>query len=417
MGISGQYFYAPDSSTLRTIFTDVITSISTQLGGENQTKSGGVITTPTQVASNYNKTAVTKTLNLDNLSSAKLSFWHKFNIVAGANGGFLQIGYKDPGVDGVDDWDWKYLIPANAYTGNLRASTVVSDDFGQRIYWCWNGLSGSGQFTWDHVTVNLLDSVLEAYRDEVRIKFNYTQFGGGTGVGWYLDDVNVVVSRGDNSTIDATTKDIWNLENVNTTYGWAGANSGLHAWSNIDPVTGKMKPGIDNYLATTPIDLSSAKTAYLSAYFKFNMNYAGGSPPDGFRVEVSSDNGIGWTSINLGVRSAWGISGTEADAEDGEVDSKAYTGLTDSYYPGNPTYDASDDNYWVEAGSLSRLNLDLSSWSGNQILIRFRVVTNNLDPFIYPHDNNHNYAFPDPLDEFGGFFIDDVQVFGETIFG
>jgi hypothetical protein len=320
------------------------------------------------------------------------------------------VGYKDPGTGGATDWDWKYVIPSNAYTGNLRASVNVNDDFGTRIFWCWNGLSGNGQFSWEHVSVNLLDFVPQSFRGEVKIKFNYTQYGGGTGEGWYIDDVRLDVSRIESATIGSSTKDIWDLVNVSATYGWGSSHSGTYAWSNIDPVTGEMKPGIDNSLATTPIDLTNAKEAHLSAYFKFNTNYDGGAPPDGFRVEVTSDGGITWSAINLGVRSAWGISGTGVDADDGNTtDGKSYSGIGDS---GEGTYVA--DNYWVNAGSLSRLNLDLSSWSGSQIQIRFRVVTNNLDPSVYAHDNNANFG-SDP--GFGGFFIDDVQVYGETIFG
>ncbi len=49
--------------------------------------------------------------------------------------------------------------------------------------------------------IDLLDYVPIAFRDEVRIKFNYTQLGGGIGVGWYIDDVRLVVSRDENATI------------------------------------------------------------------------------------------------------------------------------------------------------------------------------------------------------------------------
>ena len=151
-------------------------------------------------------------------------------------------------------------------------------------------------------------------------------------------------------------------------------------WTNIDPVTGFVKPGIDNSLITTPIDLTNARNAYLSAYFKFNFNDMEESPPDGFRVEISPDGGITWTSINLGVRTEGGVSGTAAD------------------------------NYWINASSLSRLNIDLSAWSGSQISVRFRMVTNNLPAILYPH-------YEDSMLGWGGFYVDDVQVYGETIFG
>jgi flagellin-like protein len=349
---------------------------------------------------NFNKTAVTETMDLTDYESAKLSFWHKYNIMPGANGGFLQVGYKTVP---TGSWMWRYVIPANAYTGNLRSSVWVNDSFGQRIYWCWNGVSGSGTFGWDYVSVDLLTFVPSASRGEVKVKFNYTQYGGGTGHGWYIDDVRVRVSRSDSywPSNNTAIQDIWNLTNM-TQLGM-NAHSGDHSWSNVDPVN-HMKPGIDNYLKTTPIDLTQAKNAYLSAYFKFNLNTASGAPPDGFRVEVSENGGISWTPINFGVRSSWGVSGTGNDIDDGFIDGRAYTGLCDS---GNP----SADDYWVEANTLSRVNVDLTSYSGNAIQIRFRVVTcSHTD---YAHDAG--YSFTPPTDEFFGFYVDDVIVYGETI--
>ncbi|MCK4267139.1 MAG: hypothetical protein KAX31_07640, partial [Thermoplasmata archaeon] len=198
---------------------------------------------------NFNKTAVTETMNLENLESAKLSFWHEYNMIPGANGGFLQVGTNDSS----GTWKWRYIIPANAYTGNLRASVWVNDSYGQRIYWCWNGVSGRGTFDWDFVTVNLLNFVpQEALRDEVKVKFNYTQYGGGTGYGWFIDDVRVEVSRSDLINPNNLSQDVWSLTNMSAAGIGAGAHSGYFAWSNFDPVTGLMKPGIDNYLRTMP---------------------------------------------------------------------------------------------------------------------------------------------------------------------
>ncbi len=400
-----EYFYAPDASDLDDIFSQLGRFLAS---GFNQTRSAAPVPVTRAVHDNSDKRAVTPSFSLENVSTAKLSFWHKYNILQGGNGAFLQVGYK---TSAAGDWLYKYLIPTGQYTGGLHFSENRYDDFGNLIKWCWNGLSGSGSFGWDYVGVDISPYIPEGanpgdghvYRSEVVVNFNYTQFGGGTGVGWYIDDARLVVSRANSATIDSTTKDIWTMNNTI-------AHSGSYSWCNIDPVTGEMKPGIDNYLITTPIDLSSAKNAYLSAYFRFNTNYNGGAPPDGFRVEVSSDGGITWASINLGVRSAWGISGTGFDAEDGNAsDGKTYTGIGDS---GEGAYLA--DDYWVEAGTMSRLNLDLGSWNGNQILIRFRVVTNNLNSIFYAHDDNANFG-SDP--GFGGFFIDDVQVYGETIFG
>ncbi|MCK5309142.1 MAG: hypothetical protein KAJ64_00680, partial [Thermoplasmata archaeon] len=206
---------------------------------------------------NINKTAVTQTMDLSNLESAKLSFWHKYSLLTGLNGAFLQVGYRDDTIDSdgdldpTNDWDWKYITPSNAYTGNLNSSDWVEDDFGTRVYWCWNGVSARGTFGWDYIQVNLLNYVPEADRDEVRVKFNYIQWGEGTGYGWYIDDVRVTVSRSNSINPDSSTQDIWN-------YTTADAHSGNYSWSNVDPDTGLVKPGIDNYLMTTPIDLTNA---------------------------------------------------------------------------------------------------------------------------------------------------------------
>jgi hypothetical protein len=358
---------------------------------------GGVGTTPglSPPGANANKSAVTKAMDLTNQDTATLEFWHKYNMVPGANGGVLMIGFFN---HTANAWQYKYVVPSSAYTGNLRLNvTGRVDSFGTFIQWGWNGISGRGTFTWEKVNLNILpylDTIPDdAWLDQVRVKFQYYQYGGGTGYGWYIDDVRVTVSR-PNTAPDATSQDVWHM----TT---AQHHSGNYSWSNVDPDTGYMKGGIDNYLMSSPIDLTNARMAYLSAYVKFNFNYASGAPPDGFRVEISKDNGVTWSAVNLGVRSAWNVSGTDEDHDDGKIDGKSYTGINDG-------------NYWVSLGSLTRVNVDLSSFSGNAIQIRFRVVTNSDAAYLH-YDTN--YVFPDPLDEFGGFYIDDVQVQGETILG
>ncbi|MCX8174325.1 MAG: immune inhibitor A, partial [Thermoplasmata archaeon] len=177
------------------------------------------------------------------------------------------------------------------------------------------------------------------------------------------------------------------------------AHRGNGVWWNGNPSTGYFSGGIDNSLITRPIDLTNAKNATLSAYFRFNINWGvGGSgrPPDGFRVEVSSDNGVTWQPICLGVRSGWNVSGTEG-TQPGMPPGTSYTGITET----------GDKAYWVPAKSLYRLNVDLSGWRGSVVLLRFRVVTNSTLP-------NH-YAQPISTVGFGGLYIDDIKVFGETI--
>ena len=148
-----------------------------------------------------------------------------------------------------------------------------------------------------------------------------------------------------------------------------------------------MKDGIDNSLMSIAIDLTRARTAQLSAYLKFNINDEGGAPPDGFRIEITKDNGITWEAINLGVRSAWGVSGTDNSG------TASYTG-----------HDTGGN--WIEVGSLTRVMADLSDWSGNVIHIRFRVVTNNAAGYDHYKDSSAG---------FGGFYTDDVMITGETL--
>ena len=70
-------------------------------------------------------------------------------------------------------------------------------------------MSARGTFGWDYIQVNLLNYVPELSRDDVRVKFNYTQWGEGTGYGWYIDDVRVTVTRANNVNPDSSTQDLW----------------------------------------------------------------------------------------------------------------------------------------------------------------------------------------------------------------
>ena len=343
---------------------------------------------------NINKNAVTEAVDLRNTERATLSFWHKYNLISGENGGVLMVGFKETA---AGDYKYRYVIPSNTYTGSMNMSDFDRrDDMGTWIRWAWNGVSTRGTFNWEKVTMNILPYVNTTslvdptYNplSNVSVKFAYYQYGSGSGYGWYIDDVRIEVSRAD---IDPTdnASDVWKHTDEDS-------HSGNWCWSNVDPDTDHMKPGIDNSLMTNPIDLTDARWAELSAYFKFNINTQDGAPPDGFRVEFTTDNGVHWEDMTLGVRSAWNVSGAENDASDGnDNDSKSYSGL-------NP------DNYWVEAGTLTRLNIDLTPHIGKAIQIRFRVVTTLTDPpTAYEH-------FEDNTVGFGGFWVDDVIVRGET---
>ncbi len=370
----GKYFYAEKSIDLEGIFQNITSEI---LEGANQTRSASSGSTISAVSdTNTNKTAVTPSFDLRHTSSAVLTFWHKYNIVPGVNGAFLEVGF-----DNGSGMKYRYISPTvGSYTGSMYSGVIRTDDLGNTITWAWNGLSKGGSFGWEFVKVNLLNYIPADGLSDVRIKFNYTQYGGGTGYGWYIDDVTLKVSRDSTYAPDATTKDVWQLQE-------SDAHNGTHSWWNGDPTAGWMMPGIDNSLVSAPIDLTRARYAYFSAYLKFNINDQSGAPPDGFRIEVTKDNGVTWEAINLGARAAWGVSGTDN------------TGTTS--YTGHDT-----GGNWVEVGSLTRVLTDLSDWSGNVIHIRFRVVNTNA--------GNYNH-YMDPNAGFGGFYVDDVMVTGETL--
>ncbi|MEW5937998.1 MAG: Ig-like domain-containing protein, partial [Candidatus Thermoplasmatota archaeon] len=350
---------------------------------------------------NYDKSAVTESVDLRNVERATLSFWHKYNIVSGVNGGALLLGWKD---SATAPFKYRYIVPSSAYTGNLRLNETETDSFGTRILWCWNGVSAEGTFDWEYVSLDILPYLPSGsngtyeYRSAVRVKFAYYQYGGGTGYGWYIDDVKITVSRSDAVAPTATDADVWRLVSIWDPAPWGSNHSAYsynYSWWNGDPTTGWMKEGIDNALITMPIDLTNARYAELSAYFRFNINTSAGRPPDGFKVEISLDNGVTWNEINLGVRAAWSVSGAENDASDGKIDGKSYTGIG--------TYGG-----WVEAGTLTRLNVVLTPFAGNAIFLRFRVVNTNHPAYLH---------YDDPAAGFGGFYIDDVIVHGETIQG
>ncbi len=387
-------------------YDDSLLSATSQIwifatGGSGSGGGGDFGLTPNGTV-NINKTAVTEGVDLRNTESSTLSFWHKYNMVSGVNGGVLMVGYKE---SAGGNFKYRYVIPSNAYTGSLKVDDIDrKDDMGTWMRWAWNGVSTRGTFGWEKVTMDILPYVNETgiagYEplSDVRVKFAYYQYGSGSGYGWFIDDVRIEVSRSDYTDIDSNSADVWNRTDEDS-------HSGDWAWSNYDIDTGYMKAGIDNSLMTSPIDLTNARWAELSAYFKFNINTQDGAPPDGFRVEVTSDNGVTWEPLTLSVRSAWGVSGTGTDLDDNNTDGKSYTGIPDS---GEGA--AVADGYWVEAGTLSRLNIDLSQYSGNSVQIRFRVVTTLTVPATaYSH-----YAQDLATVGFGGFWVDDVIIRGET---
>jgi hypothetical protein len=327
----------------------------------------------------------TGTFSLVNVSSATLSFYHKYNLASGINGVVIQVGTFNG-----TNWSFEYVVPYQLYPGNYNNSESRYDDYNNEMRWCYNGISGNGRFTWDYVEVNLDNWTGQ---QDLRIRFLFMWSNWSYGGGYYIDDVEIRVNRDDAENLTTANLDQWGLTS-------SDAHSGNYCWWNRNPETGNLSGGLDNSLYSRPIDLTNARNASLSAYFKFNINSAAGLPPDGFRVEISDDNGVSWKTITLGVRAAWGVSGNESDIDDGMIDGKSYTGL-------DP-----DNDRWVEASTLTRLNADISGWTGNVILIRFRVVTASDDN---PYFGADHYEWYGPGAAFGGFYVDDITITGYSL--
>ncbi|MFO7791518.1 MAG: CARDB domain-containing protein [Candidatus Saliniplasma sp.] len=382
------YFYAPDPEDLEDIFESISDYIS---GPQNLTSvesptpsssdqdptlnSDELTNFPHTEEENTDKYAVTPTLNLQNMSEAWLSFYHKYRIIQGVNGAYLEIGH----INESDQREWQYVQPAlGQYTGNLLLDDLPQDDSGREIKWAWNGKSGGGTLQWDFVRLNIMNyldrlDIPEDRQDDIKVRFYYNQFGGSTVPGgWIIDDVSITASRnGDNaSNIEEGIHDVWQMNQTTDRYG-----DPTTAWWNGEPDASEFRSGIDNSLTTTSIDLSDADTAIFDADFKFNINTESGIPPDVVRTEITTDGGKTWGSINTGVRMASGVSeGT------------------------NSWTSADDPDMW-------RLNVDLSGYSGETIRLRFRVATSNDEDY----DN-----YEEELD-FGGFYVDNVVVSGETV--
>jgi hypothetical protein len=336
--------------------------------------------------------ATTQAFSLAGYSSAELSFYQKYALQVGANGVVVLVG-NDTAGDGI--YKFRYVTPKRPYTGNIRfdiPATRISDDYGREMRWCFNGISTNGLGLWDYITVDLTPFIGQTH---VKVRFLYIN-ATMTNVGyWYVDDIVVRASRGDSTPSANAVDDQWELVTKSASLSGgdtADAYSGAHAWLCHDPSPGVdyLKGGIDNSLTTVPIDLTNALDAALDVMFKFNINATDGRPPDGLRIEVSSDNGETWQSLNRGARSGSGVSGTVAAGADG-------TSVTGVDVGGS----------WVASATMSRLSCDLSGWAGHVILIRFRVVTRT---DIATHYESNAAGF-------GGVYVDDVKVTGNTTTG
>jgi FlaG/FlaF family flagellin (archaellin) len=327
----------------------------------------------------------THEFSLENISSAKISFHHKYYLKLGWNGVAVMVGTPTgPG----GSYLYEYTTPTQQYTGNFDLRKTRYDDFNNAMLWCWNGVSKSNLFEWEYAEVSL-DNWTGLPAVKVRLLFMWTNWAEG-GV-YLIDDFEITVQHDDDSPMGTNSTDQWQMTTKD-------AHSGSYSWWNGDPSTGYLKGGIDNSLFTRSIDLTNARNATLSAYLKFNLNTIPGRPADGFRVELSRDNGINWDPINLGSRTAWGLSGNETDdMDDDPNDGKSYTGINSG-------------NYWIETGSLTRLNCNLDGWLGDVIKVRFRVITSS-DENPYFKDRHYDTTSAG----FGGFYVDDVIIHGFSL--
>jgi hypothetical protein len=372
------YYYSPTADDLNGIFGQIAKTISALLSRSDTTTRAMDIGAET-------KSALTGEFSLVGLDSAKLTFYHKYNLKLGYNGALMRIGTPNS----TGGWAFRYIEPLQMYSSNLNIKRTEYDDFGTPMLWAWNGISGNGLFDWEYAEFDLSDFLGEP---RVRLNFTLVLYGGGSGGGWWVDDVEIRVTRSNSNPVNINSRDQWEWTSTD-------AHSGTFSWWNHNATTNHISGGLDNSLITRSIDLTRARNATLTAYFKFNINSSSGRPPDGFRVEVTDDNGLTWRPINLGSRATWGVSGADSDASDGVPgDGKSYTGL-------DP-----DNDKWVEAGTLTRLDTDLSGWRGSVIKVRFRVVTTSeKGPFW---SGSH---YEDSGAGFGGIYVDDVKIYGESI--
>ncbi|MGC8598854.1 MAG: hypothetical protein ACP5LL_03745, partial [Thermoplasmata archaeon] len=351
----------------------------------------------TIVSFNYVKyrTIITKPFSLVGVTSATLTFWQKYWALPGENGGVITVGTSN---DGGKTWKWKYVMPTTGYSGNLAYNMAPKDSYGNTMYWCFNGASAGGTFGWEFVKVDLTPFIGNSM---VAINFTFYQFAlplqqtsFDVYRGWYIDNIQVHVNGGNSQ--------YWKLVNANMIgkgnnpyYYAVDNNPNSYFWMFNISGNDALPLGVDSSLMTVPIDLSNARSAILSAYFKFNLNSSAGLPPEIFRVEVSTDNGNTWQSLTYGVRIGWGYSGENTTTPPGALPGTSYTGILST---GQPGYG------WVAANTLSRLIVDLSGFDGKSIILRFRVVTNSTNLQTWESPN-----YPKAI------FIDDVAVIGESI--
>ncbi len=351
-------------------------------------------------------------------------FRHKYWMDQHHSGGMLYLW----GSDDEKEWEWNkdrrlYVKPRRPYSGAIDKNALANDadsggpmnDTGLRDadgnlpLWAYNGKSGQPSFEWKSEKVDVLKQIKGStnfsYR-YVRVvflsaRFDHPEAGQNWNPerGWYVDNARLKLSAAWESEFSnwahVTAEELNKSMGLDPTlydngiedfYDHTLKNEKGHFWmfGGIN-ANGKdyLPGGVDSSLYTDPIYLTNAENPKLTAYMKFNIDSGAGLPPDGFRVEISDDDGQTWAPLTLGARSAWNASGTDADT------GEKFSGTTE---------DTDSDAYgWVNTDTLTRLEYDLSGWREERVIIRFRVFTNKSSEY-------DNEELPRSI------FIDDVMV-------
>ena len=109
-----------------------------------------------------------------------LRFWHRYEIVAGANGGFVEISVDGSTWKKVDD----HFIIRNEYPGELAFSTFAIPAL--------NGFSGSTDRKWVDTYLDLNN-----YRGQnIKVRFRFGNEGElvseGEDPGWFIDEIELM---------------------------------------------------------------------------------------------------------------------------------------------------------------------------------------------------------------------------------
>ncbi|MEM4293294.1 MAG: CARDB domain-containing protein, partial [Thermoplasmata archaeon] len=219
----------------------------------------------------------TPEVNISGAPNATLSFYTRYSITEGTNGGVIYLWGK---LAGETTWSWDaqhrvYIQPKQPYGGNLKFESVenestaggmdgitgLRDRYGRLPYWCFNGRSAGGTYGWEKIEADLSRYI--GTFTAIRVVFVFAQFGGQlppnwtADMGWYIDDVQIKVT--------GIPTDYWQY-----VYNPGGGYLGSNRYWYYNQASGYLPLGVDSSLYTIPIDLTRAYRATLIAFFKFN---------------------------------------------------------------------------------------------------------------------------------------------------